>query len=79
MRSSNYTIGLDLGDRWHHVCILNGRAQPWLHYASAEGATGALQRESLGGGDYNSMVISKDWRSISIQLSSGTVVEWTKQ
>lgn len=27
MRSNKYTIGLDLGDRRHHVCVLNGRGE----------------------------------------------------
>jgi hypothetical protein len=40
---------------------------------------GALFLTVVDGESYDSIVVTKGWRSISVQLPSGQVVEWTKR
>lgn len=40
---------------------------------------GVLLLKPVEGEDYNSVVIRRDWRSISVQLPSGATVEWKKE
>ena len=66
MRSSNYTIGLDLGDRRHHVCILNGRAQP-------------VAEEVIANTRENLLVLSARFPRATFIMETGTHSPWVSR
>ena len=66
MRSSNYTIGLDLGDRRHHVCVLNGRAQP-------------VAEEVIANTRENLLVLSARFPRATFIMATGTHSPWVSR
>ena len=66
MRSSNYTIGLDLGDRRHHVCVLNGRAQP-------------VAEEVIANTRENLLVLSARFPRATFIMETGTHSPWVSR